>query len=169
MKFTSTLLLGAGLLLTAPALRAQTFEVPTNVTYPSEAAYKPYEPQVIAAVDWLERTPLNAEPDKHQQTARFLIGWIQGAPNVSVQLMPYVPDLSQDNPQVLALFLGGWARYSLQHPDEKNQLALHLAAVQTVLKAYQLGGVQNKKLDNLLALQSKGQLEAWLTKQLKRS
>ncbi|RTQ48920.1 hypothetical protein EJV47_15110 [Hymenobacter gummosus] len=171
MKLTSTLLLGLGLLLMAPlAARAQTFEVPTNVEYKTEADYKPLEPQVIAAVNWLETVPGNAEAVKRQQTNQFLLMWIQGAPNVSVGLQQYVTELCKSNPTLLGLFLGGWARYSLQHPEDKTQLAPNLAAVQTMLNAYQKGGWEkDKNLDNLLALQNKGQLEAWVAKQIKRS
>lgn len=171
MKLTSTLLLGVGLLLAAPlAAQSQTFEVPTGVEYKSDADYKPLEPQVIAAVNWLEATPGNAEASKRQQTNQFLLMWIQGAPNVSVGLQPYVTDLCKPNPTMLGLFLGGWARYSLQHPEDKTQLAPNLAAVQTMLKAYEQGGwAKDKKLDNLLELQKKGQLEAWVGKQIKRA
>lgn len=169
MNRISTLLLGFGLLLAAPlAAQAQTFEVPTGVEYKSEADYKPLEPQVIAAVNWLEATPGNAEAAKRQQTNVFLLNWIQGAPNVSVGLQEYVTDLCKPNPTLLGLFLGGWARYSLQHPDDKTALAPNVAAVQTMLKAYQKGGwAKDKNLEKLLELQSKGQLEAWIAKQIK--
>lgn len=169
MNRISTLLLGAGLLLAAPlATHAQTFAVPTNVEYKSEADYKPLEPQVIAAVNWLEATPGNAEPGKRQQTNVFLLNWIQGAPNVSVKLQSYVTGLCKANPELLGLFLGGWARYSLQYPDDKTDLAPNLAAVHTMLKAYQLGGwAKDKNMDKLVDLQSKGQLDAWVAKQVK--
>lgn len=156
------------LLLNSYFVNAQAFKVPSVVSYKSDADFKLYEPQIIPAIEWLESTPFDVNIELRQQTSTFLTKWVQGAPNISILVMPYILDLAKDKPQIMSLFLGGWARYALQHPKEKSEYILNMAAVQTVLNAYSRGGLNDQKLNDLQEVQKKGDLGEWVSKRLAR-
>ncbi|QJX48015.1 hypothetical protein HMJ29_14135 [Hymenobacter taeanensis] len=163
-----TLLLAFALLSAAPAVLAQSaYKVPTNYTLQRPEDYAEYNKEVVATVDWLEKTPSSKEPEKRREANRFLFQWISGTPDVSVQMQKYVADLTAQDPDLLLLFMGGWARYQIQHPEVKDPVVLNTEGIKTVLKAYQSGGnKRNKHLDSLVELNAKGTLADWVRKQL---
>ncbi|MET4105317.1 hypothetical protein [Hymenobacter sp. UYP22] len=162
------LFFAAFLLLTASATQAQTsYKAPTGYSFQTADDYAEYEPQVIAAVNWLEKTPMNQQAALRKETDQFLFQWISGSSSVSVQLQKYVADLAGQDSELLMLFMGGWARYQLQHPETKDPAVLNTEGIRTMLRAYQTGGFKkNKQLDELVKLDSKGTLAEWVKKQL---
>lgn len=163
-----TLLLVVLLGAAAPIAHAQTaYRAPVGYAFQSADEYADYEPEVLAAVNWLEKTPLGAEPALRRDATRFVFQWISGAPNVSVQLPKYVADLTAQDPDLLLLFMGGWARYQLQHPEVKDPAVLNTEGIRTMLRAYRAGGFRrNKQLETLAKLEANGTLAAWVSKQL---
>ncbi|PJJ59027.1 hypothetical protein [Hymenobacter chitinivorans] len=162
------LLLAFGLLTYSGAAVAQTYSVPTDYSFQAPADYARYDNQVIETVKWLEATPLGKEAAQRQAANRFLIQWMTGTPAVSVQLQDYVGKLVGKEPDMLMMFMAGWSRYQLQHPEEKDAVVLNTEGLKTVLKAYQTGGYKrNKQLESLVALNEKGTLAEWVKGQLK--
>ena len=86
-----------------------------------------------------------------------------------MQLQPYLLKLwGKDGGDALALFMGGWSRYQLQHPEVKDQVASNTEGLKTVLRAYRLHPSKlNKKLDVLLPLLADDSRTDWVQKQLK--
>lgn len=161
------LLLAFGLVLAGTAV-AQTYQAPTGYTLKAAEDYALYNAQVIEAVNWLEATPPTKEAAQRQPTNQFLMQWMTGTPAVSVQLQEYTAEITTKDPNLLMLFLGGWSRYQLQHPETKDAVLLNTEAVKTVLKGYQAGGYKrNKKIESLIALNDKGTLTDWVKTQLK--
>lgn len=162
------LLFSAILLTTASASRAQSsYKAPTGYSLQTADDYAEYEPQVIATVNWLEKTPLGQQPELRKQADQFLFQWISGSSAVSVQLQKYVADLAGQDSELLMLFMGGWARHQLQHPEAKDPAVLNTEGIRTMLRAYKAGGFRkNKQLDELTKLDSKGTLAEWVKKQL---
>jgi hypothetical protein len=156
------------LLTTASATRAQgSYKAPTGFSLQTPDDYAEYEPQVIATVNWLEKTPLGQQPELRKQADQFLFQWISGSSAVSVQLQKYVADLAGQDSELLMLFMGGWARYQLQHPEVKDPAVLNTEGIRTMLHAYQAGGYKkNKQLDELSKMETKGTLPEWVKKQL---
>ncbi|UOQ74460.1 hypothetical protein [Hymenobacter cellulosilyticus] len=162
------LLLALGLLTCSGAALAQTYSVPTDYSFQAPADYARYDNQVIETVKWLEVTPQGKEAAQRQAANRFLLQWMTGTPAVSVQLQDYVGKLVGKEPDMLMLFMAGWSRYQLQHPDEKDAVVLNTEGLKTVLKGYQAGGFKrNKQLETLVPLQEKGTLSDWVKGQLK--
>ncbi|TGD82518.1 hypothetical protein [Hymenobacter wooponensis] len=164
----STLVLAFALFASAPAVLAQSaYKVPVGYTLQRPEDYADYNKEVVATVDWLEKTPSNKETEKRREATRFLFQWVSGTPDASVQLQKYVADLTAQEPDLLLLFMGGWARYQIQHPEVKDPVILNTEGIKTVLKGYQTGGTKrNKQLDSLLELNAKGTLADWVKKQL---
>ncbi|TGE08411.1 hypothetical protein [Hymenobacter fodinae] len=149
------------------ALAQSAYKVPVGYTLQRPEDYADYSKEVVATVDWLEKTPSTQETEKRKEANRFLFQWISGTPDVSVQMQKYVADLTAQDPDLLLLFMGGWARYQIQHPEIKDPVVLNTEGIKTVLKAYQTNGTKrNKHLDSLVELNAKGTLTAWVKKQL---
>lgn len=143
----------------------QDFEVPPQYEFASKEDYGKYHEQVIAAAKWLENTPINQEKEKRKKVNAFLFQWISGSPDVSVELQQYVSTFSDKNPQLLLVFLGGWARYQLQHPAEKDTLKFHTAGIESMLRAYEQGGAKRDKgVEKLLKYKEKEKLDDWIRK-----
>jgi len=162
------LFLPLALLLALPAAQAQSsYQAPTGYSLQTADDYTEYEPQVVATVNWLEKTPLGQQPELRKQADQFLFQWISGSSSVSVQLQKYVADLAGQDSELLMLFMGGWARHQLQHPEVKDPAVLNTEGIRTMLRAYRAGGFKkNKQLDELTKLDSKGTLAEWVKKQL---
>ncbi|MDO7846365.1 hypothetical protein Q5H92_08360 [Hymenobacter sp. M29] len=157
-------LLLAFLLGGLPALAsAQTFDVPAQYTLSKPDDFARYEPQVISTINWLEATPVNQDVSRRKQAQRFLLEWASGSPKVSIGIEPYLGDLYGKQTDLLMAFMGGWTRYSLQHPNDTNTLTLNAEGVQAMLKLYALGGLGTiKPLENVRDLAAAGELNTWL-------
>ena len=91
---------------------------------------------MLATINWLEASPLPADSPQRKEANQFLMEWISGSPTVSVQMQPYLTDLYGKNPDLLMAFLGGWTRYAIQHPTDKDQLTLQVEGVKGMLASY---------------------------------
>lgn len=154
-------------LLTAGRLFGQTFEVPASYAFNTKADYARYEPEVIRAVNWLEATPLNQEARKRKEVNVFLFKYLEGSPDVTVELHGFVLELNKKNPDMLMVFMAGWAKHKLENRSQTDKLTLNTVGVQSVLKVYQLGGAaKDKNLEKLVKLAGTGELETWVKSKL---
>ncbi|GAB3572598.1 hypothetical protein [Hymenobacter daeguensis] len=142
---------------------AQTFDVPAQYSFSKPDDFARYEPQVISTINWLEATPVNQDVSRRKQAQRFLLEWASGSPKVSIGLQPYLGELYGKQTDLLMAFMGGWTRYSLQHPGVADPLMLNAEGVQAMLKVYALGGMGTiKPLDKVRDLAAAGELNTWL-------
>lgn len=153
-------------IISTHVLIGQTFEVP-DYDFKTKEDYEKYHAQIIAAVDWLEQTPVNEQDMKRKKANAFILQWLTGSPTVNVEIQEYVTDLTKKNPDLLVSFLGGWARYQLQHPEETDKMKLNTEGVKALLHVYQLGSVnKDKQVEKLLKLKQPDELEAWVKTQV---
>ena len=156
-------LLALGLLAAGPALAQTASPVPASYTLKAPTDYDQYRSKVIETVAWLTDPATPFGTSDRAAASRFLVAWISGSPSVSVGVEPYVMDLTNKDPDLLATFLGGWASYSLQHPNEKDPVALNTAATETVLIVYKnKGGKGSKTASELTKLNEQGRLPDWI-------
>ena len=66
--------------------------------------------------------------------------------------------------------MGGWTRYSLQNKYSRDAVQCNLAGLKSVITVYQKGdGIKkDKDVDKLVDLNSKNELEAWVSSQLQK-
>lgn len=128
------------------------------------------EPAIISLVDWLENTPLDQEPDKRKRMYAILLAWLTNSPTVTVEVNQKVTPMSKKNPDLLAIFLGGWTKYSLQNSYSKDPVKGNLAGIKSVIKVYKMGiGMKkDKDIEKLVDLDSKNELEAWIVSTLEK-
>jgi hypothetical protein len=147
-------------------LFAQGYEVPKNYKFETAEDIKSFHTDVVKAIEWLENTPIDNHKDKRREANAFVLAWLTVTPSVKVNLQSYVTVLSKKNPSLLMSFLGGWARYSLENPDQiKNDLANNKKGTESILKVYSnnlsSGIKKDKKIENLIKMDS-NELEEWL-------
>lgn len=157
-------------LLSFSTARAQDWTPPANVKLEKAADYAAYEKDVLACIDWLERTPLD-KSDRRKAASAFLLQWVSGSPDVSIELREEVATFmkSPDAADLMVMFMGGWTRYALNDANGgKDNFQGSLAGLKSTIKLYRdTGGCQkDKSMDELVKLEKSGKLEDWLRKQL---
>ena len=159
------------IILSAFILNAQEFEVPKNYKLEKKEDYKPYENDVLAAIEYLETSPFDKNIEKRKEVNAFLLKWMTGVPYVKIEMNSYVLELTKKNKDFLMIFLGGWTRYALQNPEGNNKFDGNLAGIQNIINVYTTadGIKKDKKVEKLIKLQKKGELEKWLKETLERA
>lgn len=150
--------------LVSTHLFAQTFEVPKNYVLEAKEDYAQYEDDVINGVNWLLNTPLTEETTKRQEVSAFLMKWMMGSPNVSIGVSEDIVTFI-GSPDCLMAFLGGWAKYSLETKDYKNNLKGNLAGIENVILFYQKNKAilgKNKAIEKYIKLKEKNKLEDFI-------
>src|SRR6478735_4426915 len=168
MKKIKQLFIITVLLVFAQTMFAQEFEVPKNISLKTNEDFAKYEKDVIACCKWLQATPLNQEVSKRKEAYAFLLSWGSGAPNVTIEISPKVVKFSEDNTDLLMMFISGWARFALENPaDNKDKHKGNLAGIKSVTAFYKAnlknGMKKNKEVEKLVKLEAEGKLEAWVT------
>jgi hypothetical protein len=149
---------------------AQQFSVPPGYEFRSQADYTRYEPDIQRCIDFLEEAPMNDSADVRQEANTFFLRWLSGTSRVSIRLQTYVMKLTGENKDLLMVYLGGWTKFALQHADTASEIECHLAAVRSVLKAYQhcAGVKHDNALEEILALEREGKLQGWVLEQTQK-
>ncbi|MBN2089446.1 hypothetical protein JW964_07525 [candidate division KSB1 bacterium] len=149
---------------------ARDFEVPTNFKMETKTDYEQYESQVLECIDYLENSPLNKDIEKRKQASTFLMKWISGTPKVKIVIEGYLLDLVEKNSDFIMIFIGGWTRYALENPDQKDSLLGNLAGLKSIIKVYTSGeGVKkDDKVQKLVKMDEKNKLETWLKSKIQK-
>lgn len=151
-------------------IQAQEFEVPKQVKLEAALDYVQYEETVIAGINWLEETPVLEQVQKRQETGAFLMSYMTGTPAFSIAIFPFQMELTEKNPPLLMAFLGGWTRFALENPAEKDDALLaNKAGINSIIKVYTAnkgnGMKKDKKVEKLLKM-DEAALEKWISKEL---
>lgn len=156
----------------ATSISAQNLDLPKGITLKYTIDYATYEPYVAKCVNWLESTPFDQDKDKHTDACAFLFSWVNGAPNVHVDIQTQFMNLKlKKNFPLLVIYMGEWSLYELKNGDKSNPPQAALQAVRAVIKVYKKGNgvTKDKSIEKLIALDEKGQLEKFVTAALPKS
>jgi len=149
----------------------QSFTVPKNYTLKEVSDYAKYEKDIIDCVIWLENTPVDEQRNKRSKANQFLIQWVTGSPNLTISINSKIVNFTDKNPDLLIIFLGGWAKYALENPEYKDdEVKCNLAGLRSVIKVYKKrnGMKKDRNVEKLIKLEKKGELEEWVKQQLKK-
>lgn len=150
---------------------AQDFQVPANYKFEAKEDYKPYEPQILQAIDWALNTPLNKDVDKRKEVYAFILAWLSGSPDVSVNINFDIAYVSKTNQDLLFPFVMGWARYSLENNYIKDDVLGNKAGIETAVKFYEDNKSVLKKdkgIEKYKELIEKNKLEEELKKKIEK-
>lgn len=167
MKKTLLLLL---LVLGISGLRAQEYQIPRNYQLNKAEDYAQYEQDVIKTFDWLMETPVNNQTDKRKEACTFLIKWVSGCPNITVEIKTEVVNFIETNPEQLIIFMGGWCKKALETKDYKNKEMGNLAGIESVIAYYSKNKdllKKDKNVEKYIKMKEKGTLEDYIKKNSK--
>lgn len=158
-------LLSIFLLFSTLYLQAQDLIAAKDIQLKSEQDFKNFEGEVLKYVDWLATHSLN-DPQRADVNAALLT-WISDTPTLTISLSSYIMDYTKKNPDFLMLFMAGWSKFVIHHPDAKaDALKCNLAGIQAILDFYPKGkdyGIRkDKRIVKLLKVQSNNQLEKYI-------
>lgn len=148
-------------------LYSQDFEVPKNYKLDKAEDYAPYEQDVIKCFDWLMKTSINEQTAKRKEANAFLLKWLSGSPNVSIEIKQEIVTFMGTSPDLLMIFMGGWAKYSLESKDFKNKIAGSMAGIESVIEFYTKNKdfmTKDKNVEKYIKMKDKGTLKAYIEK-----
>lgn len=157
-------------MFTSHLVFSQDFEIPKNVQLEKESDYVKYENDVVNGINWLENTSVETQTTKRENVSAFVLQWIMGTPTVSVSLLPFQIDYTAKNPGLLTSFLGGWAKFAIENPSEKDDVTkANVEGFTSLMKVYAAnkgnGMKKDKKIEKLMKLNPE-ELKEWITKEL---
>lgn len=144
---------------------SQDFVVPAY-SLENKDDYAKYEQDIVKAANWLETTQIGKEENKRLEVNAFMMRWLTGTPPVSMTLQPYVARLTEDNPQLLMMFMAGYTRWCLENNYSKDEIKANTAGVKSMINLLHLGGEikKNKTLQKAIEADRAGKLEEWVSR-----
>ncbi|MEM1359261.1 MAG: hypothetical protein AAGF89_13720 [Bacteroidota bacterium] len=153
------------LLLFSTGLSAQEFSVPKNIKLETKEDYIAQQDQVVAAVNWLQNTPVSQQAAKRKAVNAYLLQWLTGTPTVTLSLDGSIATFMECG-DCLMMYMGTYAKSSIEN-GKTDELANQLAAVRAVMDLYTKNKAalgKNQGVEKYLKLAKKGKLESTLAK-----
>lgn len=143
---------------------AQTYEVPKDYVLKAKEDYSKYEDDVIKTVDWLQKTSWSEQTDKRKEANGFLVAWLTGSPDVSISVGSPLVKLTSKNPELMISFMGGYARYAIQHKGDFNQDAANAAGLKQLMDKYanEPSHKKDNAIEKLIKINQDGKLNDWI-------
>ena len=162
MKLLSSVITGLILLFSSFAT-AQDFQPPENLPSTKDEFVKS-EKDFIAAAKWLESTALGKETAARKKVSAWVIAWITNSPTVTETIYAGIIKPFDKNPDLLGVFMAGYARYVLENNYDGDAFKGNLAGIKAVINCANLGGdiKKDKNLTKLLDADKEGKLEEWV-------
>ncbi|MFK7785898.1 MAG: hypothetical protein AB8B56_12320 [Crocinitomicaceae bacterium] len=135
--------------LFAIGLQAQTFEVPSDVKLEKQEDYSKYEGDIKKCYEWLMTVPPGEQQRKKDLANQFMIPWVLGSQNVSIEIKPSIVTFMETSPEMLSIFFGAWANYSLSNNYSQDRVKCSKAAINAVIKYYEDHSDKMKKDPNI--------------------
>ena len=144
---------------------AQKFSVPEIPGEIEKSEYVNYEKDFIRCMDWLESHAPSASQRKEVNS--FVLWWLSGTPDVHIEMSTDVVNFQ--NGDLIILYIGGWAKYSINNPDATYADG-SMAGIETVINYYlkhkdSIG--KDKGVEELIKLKNKGTLRQHVESQWK--
>jgi len=152
-------------LVSCQLIFAQEFSVPQNFNPKTADDYAPYEPDVIKSVDWLMSMPYALERQKRDQVNAFLLKWLTGSPNVHIEIKPEIVTFMGGTPDLLMVFMGSWAKYSLESGKFDDKEGGSLAGIDAVIDFYENNKKsmpKDKNVEKYIKMKEKGELADYI-------
>ncbi len=137
-------------------------KVPEN-----KAEFIESEPNLLATIEWLETTPVTEQDAKRKEQYGLLLTWLSKSPTVTVSVYDKATPFLKKNPELLFMFMAGYAKYALANDYAKDAVKGSTEGIRSSIKLYQLGGMKKDKyMKKLIELEANGKLESWVAKEL---
>ena len=150
---------------------SQTDDLLTDLPKDTKDGYVKSEKKLINTVNWLETSPYDKDVDFRKKELLRMSAWLINTPTVDIVVDSKIVHFSKENSELTLIFMGGWAKYSIENAYSKDLVKCNLAGLQTIIRMYKKGNVASKKeeyLDQLVELDKNNELEKWVTEQLNK-
>lgn len=149
-------------------IAAQDMEVPAKLPVTKEEFIQS-EKEFIMAAQWLENTPLGTTPDKRKLMNAWILKWIINSPLITVELTEPMLKPFKKNPDLMIVFMAGYARFCLENSYSNDELKCTVAGMKSAVNCYNLGGILKKdgEMADLAEDAEKGKLEEWIKEEMK--
>lgn len=144
---------------------AQDLTIPEKFEPANASDYKEYEEDVLECIHWLKDTPIQESRETRKLANAFLLQWISGSPSVHIELREQVMSLVENNPDLLAIYLGGWTEYTLVSREIVPALEGHLKGMEAAVEFYEKNKAtlkRDKGMEKLIKLKEKGKMNETL-------
>ncbi len=155
------------LLLAQINLFSQSFEVPENYEFKTADDYAPYEQEVINCVNWMLSTPMDEQGEKGKSASAFLLKWLVGSPDVIINVNGKIVNFSKNAPELTLIFMGGWAKYSLESRKFDDEEGGNLAGIESVITFYNKNRhiiPEIKEIEKYIKMKDNGTLKKFIKK-----
>lgn len=155
------------LMIISFGLYSQDFEVPKDYKLEEASDYALYEQDVLKCIDWLMKTPINKQTEKRKDANAFLLKWLSGSSDVHIEIKQEIVTFMGTSPDLLMIFIGGWAKYSLESKDANNKIAGSLAGIESVIDFYTKNKSlmpKDKNVEKYIKMKNKGTLKEYIEK-----
>ena len=171
MKIKNILIAFVLTLFVAQTSWSQTFNIPDNVKLEVTEDYVKHEQRIVECINWLENTPISDDADKRLLANAYLMKWATGTPTVTIEMQAFQIDLAKKNSELLIIFMGGWIKYAIENPTDKDNIeAANIAGINSIVKVYTAnkgkGLKKDKRIEKLIKMDA-SQLQEWVTEQIK--
>ncbi|MEI9910980.1 MAG: hypothetical protein WDO71_15700 [Bacteroidota bacterium] len=148
-------------------VHAQEFEVPASLPVTKEE-FVNTEKDVIAAAKWLESNAIGTDMNKRTKVNTWVLAWLTNSPNVTIEVQQPIMKLFDKNPQLLMVWMAGYARYCLENSYSKDNIKCNVAGIKSAIACYNLGGdiKKEKLLPKVIDKDKEGKLEEWVKEAL---
>ncbi len=128
--------------------------------------YERYEPEILKAINYLENSPAEKDPDTRVAINGFVLLWLTGTPKVSIELDVSITELTKKNPQLLMAYMGGWTKFALENPAQaKDSKRGNLEGIKGIIRTYKVskgkGMKKDKKIEKILNMND-SELKKWI-------
>ena len=126
---------------------------------------------ILECIEWLQTSPYDENIRKRKHANAYLVDWLTGTSSVTIELHSYLAELTKKNPDLLPLFMGGWAKESLLYPASKTNVEQgSIAGIESLVDYYaknkSKGLEKDKNVEKLVKLRNDDKLADWVKSQI---
>lgn len=161
------LILSLVLLFVTGTLFSQDWEVPKNYQLVKVEDYEPYEKDILECINWITGTPMGEQENKSKEANAFLLKWLMGSPYLHIEIKAEIVTFMNTSPDLLMIYLGGWAKHSLETRDFGNKVEGSLAGIHLVIDYYKKNKSvlkKDKNVEKYIKMKEKGKLTEFIEK-----
>lgn len=160
-----TLFLSISSLISAQSLLLQTIYSPQ--------CFNPLEGEealICASADWLHAHPLRENTGNWSLVSNYFVKWFENRASFPIALDPTLRTLTDRNPELVLVFMAGYASYMIQHPAQHgDSVAGSFAGLQLLIETYQNNKAyyrRDRKIEQLAEQLDKNQLYGMISLKL---
>lgn len=157
--------------LAAMTTFAQDIDVPQNPSLKTNEDYVALEPTVMAAIDWLLKTPPGGDQEeKRKDVEAFLLKWMSGTKAISMGIDSKILTFMDSSPDLLMIFMAGWSKYALETKEGDNQVTGNIHGLEAVIDYYtkfKQSSAKDKHVEKYIKMKADGTLSKFIEKNVR--